>query len=660
MSTHLSAIPAPEISSQSQPSADAAYQSTSTHDERDSMTASPCEDDSPRDVPSPTFDSSRSTESFSPMSDASSSLSPVPQSPTASPENSGAILNDSNMPLEVPRESNPTSTLPSNSPSPHSQNASPQAHPEHPANHELVPLTQDQLSETAWLVDFVNSHYGPEEVKDWEMITTAFNKHFRTSKSRRGVIVTYSNIKRSGKPKGEWKSKRALRTVTDGDTNVGRRSKRHRHNDEHTPANDVTAPSEHNIRANLQVGEGNRSAPAQESTNAKERRIAAKSHAKAIVTPVAPKPQDMDARTRAKEAASLKTHWVPTGEPGNNNTEERTYGWDSKAAQAAWIIDYVKANFGDNKINWDAVTTAFNHHFNRRKAQSGVRVTYYNVVRARTHPNGNGKRTASRKSQSMNELTTTITNYQNINAGATSAKQTGGEQVGSSEAKTVEAVPMANTSFARVVENTGGFTVINQLDPKPAPTVEPSTISQTEGRPIIYAGPHVPPSDQPIKPEVAWILDYVDSRYGPDEPKDWKTVTEEFNKHFHPKKNQSGVRVTYTNIMRGGMPNKKRKGGGIGPVGRSPLKRAKASVINQDIQADDVIASTLGKESESSVINKDIQNVASMALPVVKEEEEAESFIINKDIQDDVIMAPTLGKETESSVVNQGISETNV
>ncbi|KAF8534183.1 hypothetical protein BDD12DRAFT_809575 [Trichophaea hybrida] len=681
MSTQLSTIPAPEKSSQSPPSVDAAYLSISSHDEKDSMTASPREDDSPRDLPSPPFenDFSASSDSFSPMSDASSSLSPVPQSPTASPEDSGAILNDSNMPLEVLRESNPTSTSPSNSPSPHSQNAPPQTPLVHPASHELVPLTQDQLSETAWLVDFVNRHYGPEEVKDWEMITTAFNKHFRTSKSRRGVIATYSNIKRFGKPKGEWKSKRPTRTVTDENTNVGRRSKRLRHDNEHTPADKATLPSEHNIGANLQLGEGNKEAPAQESTNAKEARIAAKSRAKAIVTPIAPNPLNKDARTKAQEAASIKTHWVPTGEPGNNDTEESTYGWDSKAAQAAWIFDYVKANFGDNKINWDAVTTAFNHHFNRRKAQSGVRVTYYNVVRAKTHPNGNGKRTATRKPQSMNELTTT-TNDQNLIASAASAKQKGGGQVRFLEANKVEDVLMINTSFPRVVENTGGFTAINQLDRQSGPTLAPSGVSQTDVRPIIYAGPHVPPSDQPIKPEVAWILDYVDSRYGPDEPKDWKTVTEEFNRHFYPKKNQSGVRVTYTNIMRGGMPNKKRRGGGIGPVGRSPLKRAKTSAINQsnlednnmasllgneaensvvnrDIQEDALNTPTLEKEGESSVINNDIQNVASMALPVVKE---AESSVVNKDIQEDIIMASSLGNETGSLTVTQGISETNV
>ncbi|KAF8536175.1 hypothetical protein BDD12DRAFT_807996 [Trichophaea hybrida] len=66
---------------------------------------------------------------------------------------------------------------------------------------KLQPLPRACLSECAWLIDFVNRHYGPDEAKDWKMVTEEFNRHFRTNKSQRGVLVTYSNLLRKGKPR---------------------------------------------------------------------------------------------------------------------------------------------------------------------------------------------------------------------------------------------------------------------------------------------------------------------------------------------------------------------------------------------------------------------------------------------------------------------------
>jgi len=65
----------------------------------------------------------------------------------------------------------------------------------------LQPLPRARFSECAWLIDFVNRYYGPDEAKDWKMVTKEFNRHFRTNKSQRGVLVTYSNLLRKGKPR---------------------------------------------------------------------------------------------------------------------------------------------------------------------------------------------------------------------------------------------------------------------------------------------------------------------------------------------------------------------------------------------------------------------------------------------------------------------------
>ncbi|KAI5814640.1 hypothetical protein BZA77DRAFT_96571 [Pyronema omphalodes] len=69
------------------------------------------------------------------------------------------------------------------------------------SDNNLQTLSSDLFSEIAWLIDFVNRHYGPDEPKDWKMVTYEYNRHFRTTKSQRGVLVTYSNVLRRGKRK---------------------------------------------------------------------------------------------------------------------------------------------------------------------------------------------------------------------------------------------------------------------------------------------------------------------------------------------------------------------------------------------------------------------------------------------------------------------------
>lgn len=79
------------------------------------------------------------------------------------------------------------------------------------------------FSECAWLIDFVNRRYGPEDPKDWKMVTQEFNRHFRTNKSQRGVLVTYSNLLRRGRARNSNKKRpRSLDgTADDPDADAG-------------------------------------------------------------------------------------------------------------------------------------------------------------------------------------------------------------------------------------------------------------------------------------------------------------------------------------------------------------------------------------------------------------------------------------------------------
>jgi len=582
------------------------------------------------EVLSPTLDkdSSPSSENGTPQSQTNPSLSPYPQSPAPLPDEAGTVDNDYTvngagtsdivgavdiawaLPLDNPQEPNQTSMSSGDTFIPGSYHSSPESPPSLPANNDLQPLSQDQLSETAWLVDFVNRHYGPEEIKNWEMITAAFNQHFKTTKSQRGVIVTYSNIKRSGKPKHEWKRKRPV-NITEGEASVGRRSKRLRREDEDTSTEETMPTNEQGIVTNpdMQLHHGDGLIPAEEVTVPSTSNTDAKPHVKASLRKSKSGPQDT-ATGFTDKADSIKTRWVATGNGTNNDYEGHSNGWDSKATQATWIFDYVTNNYGDNnKVDWDAVTAAFNGHFGKRKGQSGVRVTYFNVVRARAHANGIGKRTSTPKSQSMNklaaatrsdqhfaavvkELTTATKHDQDFIAAETATDHMLEQSTSFTTMGNIRDFIATESSTKIEVDRPISFTAVNYVAPQPETTTTPSIPALITDPAIRYAGPHVPPSDTPIKPEVAWILDYVDSHYGPDEPKDWKCVTEEFNKHFVPKKNQSGVRVTYTNIMRGGMANRKNRGGGasrgsqkrgrggVSGVSRSPLKRLKSSVTN--------------------------------------------------------------------------------